>query len=170
MAVASATAAALTAAVAVAAVANCTAPPDHRIAATSRRQRRLFVTQLGAEWVPERRSLLQTPESSRSRRCRQRCQSVPESGGSAGQGPSAPTRGVSGSFSSCGGDGAMLDSGRSECSEVGSAWCREPVQQLDPGCPEVPPMVAPVGEARRADAPSDGHPARSVRDVPREWG
>jgi hypothetical protein len=32
---------------------------------------------------------------------------------------------------------------RSACMEVGAAWCSEPVQQLDPGCSEAPPIVAP---------------------------
>src|SRR5436309_3538397 len=45
-------------------------------------------------------------------------------------------------------------------SEVGSVWCDEPDQQLDPGCSGAPPIVAPSVGARRPDSASDGHPLR----------
>ena len=37
----------------------------------------------------------------------------------------------------------MLAGRRARAAEVGPAWCREPDQQLDPGAPEAPPIVAP---------------------------
>src|SRR5689334_10756680 len=38
----------------------------------------------------------------------------------------------------------MLRANPAEWVEVGLVWCREPAQQVDPGCPEAPPIVAPA--------------------------
>src|SRR5690242_8001030 len=51
-----------------------------------------------------------------------------------------------------------------ECLKGGSVWCCEPAQQFAPGCPEASRSVAPIWEARRADALRAGHPLdRSTR-------
>src|SRR4051812_193175 len=42
--------------------------------------------------------------------------------------------------------GVTLPQERRERREVGSAWCREPDQQLDPGCSWARSSVAPVGK------------------------
>src|SRR5206468_3490049 len=54
-----------------------------------------------------------------------------------------------------------LPNRRPERREVGSAWCNEPVQQLDPGCAVAPLIVAPLWEARRPDSVTAAHLARS---------
>src|SRR5204863_9403390 len=51
-----------------------------------------------------------------------------------------------------------------ECPEVGSVWCTEPAQQLDPGYSLAPAIVAPYWEARRPDSFIAEYPlARHVR-------
>jgi hypothetical protein len=40
--------------------------------------------------------------------------------------------------------GAIMTLRRLVCTEVGPAWCSQPAQQLDPGCSEAPPIVAPI--------------------------
>src|SRR5215207_9085843 len=57
----------------------------------------------------------------------------------------------------------ILRDRRRECREVGSAWCREPDQQLDPGCSLARPIVAPFREARRPDSLIRKHPAPPLR-------